>query len=280
MIEGALLAWYLLTAASAAFMIYDLATNTPAMGVMKVAWVLIALYLGPIGLFIYLLTCRQPLPGLHDAFIAAHWKQSVGSLAHCLAGDATGIILAAVLTYRFGFPNGLDLILEYSAAFLVGWLVFQALFMKSMLGGNYAVALRKTFFAEFVSMNMVMVGMIPTMVILMHALPESRNPLHPLFWGVMSVATLVGGFTAYPINSWMVRRGIKHGMMSAPAKSTSAKGATAMPGMAMPRKGAAKGLPHHGEPLTVAAQIGVLAMTLLALAGAIWLTTRIAPIRL
>jgi hypothetical protein len=41
---------------------------------MKVAWVLIALYLGPIGLFVYLLSCRQPMPGSHDAFIKAHWK--------------------------------------------------------------------------------------------------------------------------------------------------------------------------------------------------------------
>src|SRR5262245_34794490 len=69
MLEGALALWYLLTAASIVFMIYDLATNTPAMGVMKAAWVLITLYLGPIGLFVYLLSCRQPLPGTHDAFI-------------------------------------------------------------------------------------------------------------------------------------------------------------------------------------------------------------------
>jgi hypothetical protein len=60
MIEGALAVWYLLTAASIAFMVYDLATNTPAMDVMKGAWVLITLYLGPIGLFMYLLSCRQP----------------------------------------------------------------------------------------------------------------------------------------------------------------------------------------------------------------------------
>jgi Domain of unknown function (DUF4396) len=283
MIEGALLLWYLLTAASVAFMMYDLATNTPAMGVMKVAWVLIALYLGPIGLFVYLLSCRQPLPGTHDAFIAAHWKQSVGSLAHCLAGDATGIILAAALTYRFGFPNGLDLILEYTAAFLFGWMVFQALFMKAMLGGNYAVALRATFFAEFVSMNMVMVGMIPSMLILMHALPESRDPLHPLFWGVMAIATLVGGIVAYPINSWMVGRGIKHGMMSAPAKST---GAAAMPGMAMNGMAMndmampAKASPHYAPPPSVAAQAGIVVLTLAALAVAVWLTTRVAPIRL
>jgi hypothetical protein len=34
----------LLTAASIAFMVYNLATNTPAMNVMKAAWVLTTLY--------------------------------------------------------------------------------------------------------------------------------------------------------------------------------------------------------------------------------------------
>jgi hypothetical protein len=263
-LTGALVLWYILTAASVAFMIYDLATNTPAMGVMKVAWVLIALYLGPIGLVVYLLSCRQPLPGTHDAFIAAHWKQSVGSLAHCLAGDATGIILAALITYRFGLPNGVDLLVEYTAAFLFGWTIFQALFMKSMLGGNYVLALRKTFFAEFVSMNMVMVGMIPTMVMLMRALPASRDPMQPLFWGVMSVATLVGGITAYPINSWMVARHIKHGMMSA------------MPPMR--DMGAMKAPAHPPPALPAATRTAVLVGTLGVLAIAVATTARFAPI--
>ena len=280
MIEGALTIWHLLAAASIVFMVYDLATNTPSMNVMKVAWVLITLYLGPIGLFMYLLSCRQPMPGTHDAFIAAHWKQSVGSLTHCLAGDATGIILGAILTYRFSFPNGIDLILEYTAAFFFGWMIFQALFMRSMLSGDYGLALRKTFFAGFVSMNMVMVGMIPAMVILMHALPESRNPLHPLFWGVMSAATLAGGITAYPINSWMVRRGIKHGMMSAPQKMVPATAGMKTPDMAMP-KPASGGLPtQHATPISLAWQAQIGALTLAALASAVWLTARVVPIRL
>jgi hypothetical protein len=280
MIEGALTVWYLLTAASIVFMVYDLATNTPAMGVMKAAWVLITLYLGPIGLFMYLLSCRQPLPGMHDAFIAAHWKQSVGSLAHCLAGDATGIILGAMLTYRFGFPNGIDLIIEYAAAFLFLWMIFQALFMRSMLGGNYALAMRKTFFAEFVSMNMVMVGMIPAMVILMHALPQSRNPLHPLFWGVMSVATLAGGVTAYPINSWMVRRGIKHGMMSAPRKAVPARAGMKTPKKAMPMPASGGMHVPNAAAMPLARQAQIVALTLAALAVAVWLTAHVAPIRL
>ena len=167
MISGMLLMWYILTAGSLIFLIIDLIFNTPAMWVMKLAWVLIVLYTGPVGLFLYILACREPLPGTHEQYITPHWKQAIGSMMHCVAGDATGIILAAAIVYHFGLPNGIDLILEYTAAFVVGLLIFQALFMKSMLGGNYLMAVRKTFFAETVSMNMVMVGMIPTMVILM-----------------------------------------------------------------------------------------------------------------
>jgi len=219
MLEGALLVWFLLTLGAVVFVIWDQAVNTPSVGIMKVAWVLVILYTGPIGLFIYLLACRQPLAGSHDAFIAAHWKQTIGSMGHCIAGDATGIIVSAVIVYGFMLPNGIDLIVEYVSAFIVGLLVFQALFMKSMFG-SYWVAVRKTFFAETVSMNTVMVGMFPTMLILMHVTPDGDNPWQPAFWGIMSMATLVGSVTAYPINSWLVAKGYKHGMMSASSAKT------------------------------------------------------------
>ncbi len=217
MLTGALLVWYVLTLGAVIFILWDQAVNTPSVGVMKLAWVLVILYTGPIGLFVYLLACRQHLPGSHDAFIAAHWKQTIGSMAHCLAGDATGIILSAIIVYHFKLPNGIDLVIEYLSAFVVGLLVFQALFMKSMFG-SYWTAVRKTFFSETVSMNMVMVGMIPTMVILMRVVPEGDNPWNAAFWGVMSAATIIGGITTYPINSWLVAKGYKHGMVSAPSK--------------------------------------------------------------
>ena len=222
-IEGGLAVWYLLTAGSLAVLFWDLFTNTPTGNIMKLAWGLVVLYTGPIGLVVYLLSCREPLPGTHDAFIKSHWKQATGSLLHCVAGDATGIIVSAAIVYGLALPNGIDLIIEYISAFLVGLFVFQALFMVGMYGGNYLMAVRKTFFAETVSMNMVMVGMIPTMLLLMHAIPEAENPFRAEFWGVMSLATIAAMITAYPINSWMVRRGLKHGMMTAiPAPKSKA----------------------------------------------------------
>lgn len=260
---GVLLLWFILTGLSLIFLVYDLQTNTPSMGIMKLAWVLIVLYTGPVGLFIFFLSCRQPLPGTHDEYIKPHWKQSVGSMIHCIAGDATGIILAAIVTFQIGLPNGLDLIIEYSTAYLFGLLVFQALFMKSMLGGNYLLAVRKTIFSETVSMNMVMVGMIPVMAIMRGLIPGGDDPKGLMFWGIASVATLAGGITAYPINSWLVGSGLKHGMMTAASGKPIGHGDSG--GMKMDMS--------HKPDISLAKKLGVVVLTFALLALAVWITS-------
>lgn len=213
MIDGFLLLWFSLTFLSLIFVLWDQFTNTPSMRIMTLAWALIILYTGPLGLFVYFLSCRQPLPGTHDQFINVHWKQSVGSLIHCVAGDATAIIFMAAILHYFDVPNGIEVIIEYTAAYLFGLFIFQALFMLSMFS-SYGEAVKKTIFVETVSMNMVMTGMFPVIVWIKYHYPVASDPFQPYFWATMSLATIVGFIVAYPINSWMVKKGIKHGMMS------------------------------------------------------------------
>lgn len=61
-------------------------------------------------------------------------------------------------------------------------------------------------------MNAVMAGMIPVMVALMGYDMRAMEPSSLRFWGVMSLATLVGAAVAYPVNVWLVAIGLKHGM--------------------------------------------------------------------
>lgn len=211
-IEFALWVWFALTAFSVIFVAYDLFTRTPEMRVMKWGWILVTLYTGPVGLIIYWFSCREPAPGTHEKFIAPLWKQSVGSTIHCMAGDATGIIVAAVITSLLHLPMGLDAIVEYAAGFAFGLFIFQALFMKDMLGGSYWQAVRATWLPEWLSMNAVMAGMIPVMIILMTRDMRAMEPSSLRFWGIMSLASLVGAVLAYPINVWLVKNGLKHGM--------------------------------------------------------------------
>lgn len=212
MLDLALVIWFALTALSVIYVAWDAFTTNPEMRVMKWGFLLITLFTGPVGACVYVLSCKPPVPREHAQFVNSLWKQAVGSTVHCVAGDATGIIAAAAVTMALGLVMWHDIIAEYVSGFAFGLLIFQALFMKQMLGGSYVAAVRKSFLPEWLSMNAVMAGMIPVMVVLMSRDMTSMHPASLRFWGVMSLATMVGFACAYPVNYWLVAVGLKHGM--------------------------------------------------------------------
>ncbi len=208
-------AWLIVAVLSAAYVAWDQFNGNPEPVVMKWGFVLTTLYMGPIGLLLYVMADKEPQPGSHEEFIKPLWKQGVGSTVHCVAGDATGIVVAAVVTALVGLPMWLDLIVEYAAGFLFGLLIFQALFMRKIMGGSYAENVRRSFLPELISMNCMMAGMAPVMVYLMMGRDmRAMWPGEPLFWVVMSLGIIAGFAIAYPVNVWMVSRGMKHGLMT------------------------------------------------------------------
>lgn len=214
-IDYALLGWFSIAAISTAYVAYDQWRNNPEPSVMRAAFVLVTLYMGPFGLLLYVLADKEPHPGTHEQFVRPLWKQGVGSAIHCVAGDATGIVLAAAITATLGLPMWLDLIVEYCTGFAFGLLIFQSLFMKEMMGGSYWENVRRTFLPEFISMNSMMAGMAPVMTVFMMGRDmRAMDPKELLFWGVMSLGVIAGFTTAYPGNVWMVAKRLKHGLMT------------------------------------------------------------------
>jgi Domain of unknown function (DUF4396) len=213
MLNGIMLLWFLLTAMALGFVAIDI-RSTPESPVLKWGFVLLTAYTGPIGAFLYVLGCREPLPGLHERYVAARWRQVLGSTMHCVAGDGIGILVGAVVSSILALHGLGEVLLEYVLGFAFGWTVFQALFMRDMAGGSYARSLSMTFIPELLSMNLLMAGMVPTMMILRSALAPEAGPASPAFWFVMSMALLVGFIVAYPMNWWLVANHLKHGMMT------------------------------------------------------------------
>src|SRR5580700_6927167 len=91
---------------------------------------------------------------------------------------------------------------------------FQALFMRDSAGGSYRSALANTFVPELLSMNLLMAGMVPTVMTLRAIIPAANDPATPQFWFVMSIGLLVGFIVAFPMNWWLVANHLKHGMMT------------------------------------------------------------------
>jgi hypothetical protein len=250
MLDGVILLWFVLAAMAVLFVAIDIRT-TPESPVLKWGFVLVTAYTGVFGAFLYVLGCREPLPGLHEQYTSVRWRQTLGSTMHCVAGDGIGIIVGAVLAGAFQLSGWWEVLLEYVLGFAFGWMVFQALFMRDMVGGSYVRSLSSTFIPELLSMNLLMAGMVPTMMLLkMHL--GGGSPASPVFWFVMSVALLVGAILAYPMNWWLVSYHLKHGMLTvrpivATAHVTQAHAAPAaklpsevhemdMPGMDMSQK--------------------------------------------
>ena len=241
MLNGIMLLWFLLTAMAVGFVAIDI-RSTPESPVLKWGFVLLTAYTGPIGAFLYVLGCREPLPGLHERYIATRWRQVLGSTMHCVAGDGIGILAGAAVASYLTLSRPVDIALEYGLGFGFGWTIFQSLFMRDMAGGSYRRSLASTFIPEFLSMNFLMAGMMPIASLGRVAVGGKFSPLTPEFWFVMSMALLAGFIVAYPINWWLVAKGLKHGMMTvrgldaAPVTSMPSH-ATHQPTVASPNEG-------------------------------------------
>ena len=104
MLDGVILLWFVLAALAVAFVAIDIRA-TPEAPVLKWGFVLVTAYTGVVGAFLYVLGCREPLPGTHEQYTAARWRQTLGSTMHCVAGDGVGILVGAVLSSLLGLTG-------------------------------------------------------------------------------------------------------------------------------------------------------------------------------
>jgi hypothetical protein len=213
MLNGAIAMWFILTFAAAVFVAVDI-PKTPESPVLKWGFILLTAFTGPVGAFLYVLGCREPLPGSHEKYTAVPWRQVLGSTIHCVAGDGVGILAGAVIASALTMPPLAHIGLEYLLGFLFGWGIFQALFMHDMAGGSYRRSLAMTFLPELLSMNCLMAAMVPISTVAKVNVSGADSPLSPAFWFIMSMALLGGLAAAYPMNAWLVDRKLKHGMMT------------------------------------------------------------------
>ena len=220
MLHGVMLLWFILTGMSVLFVAIDSRT-TPEAIVLKWGFVILTLFTGPFGAFFYVLGCREPLPGTHEQYVSATWRQVLGSTMHCAAGDGLGIIAGAAISSVLELHPALDITLEYVLGFGFGWTFFQAYAMRDMAGGDYGKSLRMTFIPEFYSMNVLMAGMLLVSKFWMPAVEGANSPFGAAFWFIMSLALLVGFLCTYPMNWWLVTRHLKHGMMTVRANPHS-----------------------------------------------------------
>jgi hypothetical protein len=69
--------------------------------------------------------------------------------------------------------------------------------------------------AETLSLTFLEIGLFGWMALMFFVFfpaPEHLHPASPACWFLMQVGMLLGFATAYPVNVWLIRRGIKEAM--------------------------------------------------------------------
>jgi Domain of unknown function (DUF4396) len=73
-------------------------------------------------------------------------------------------------------------------------------------------ALAKAIKADTLSLVMFEIGLFGWMGFVAFVLISKLYPISPVFWFMMQIGMILGFFTSYPANWWLVRKDIKHGM--------------------------------------------------------------------
>ncbi len=137
--------------------------------------------------------------------------QSLSSVAlratiHCLTGCAIGEVLGMVIGTALGWANAPTVVLAIILAFVFGYaLTVRPLRVAGMpLSRSLGVALAADT-ASITIMEIVDNG-------IMLAVPGAMDaPLtSALFWASLAGSLLVAGTAAYPVNRWLIARGLGH----------------------------------------------------------------------
>jgi hypothetical protein len=182
------------------------------MGIMEAVWPVTALYLGPLALWAYRRWGRPDAPE-HGERVAV----GIG-VSHCGAGCTLGDIIGAWLVFALGWTLlGLALPAEYlvdfALAFMLG-IVFQYFSIAPMRGLGLRDGILAALKADTLSLTAFEIGLFGWMAFMQLVLfrHPHLSPAHVAYWLLMQIGMALGFLTAYPVNVWLVRRGIKEAM--------------------------------------------------------------------
>jgi hypothetical protein len=148
---------------------------------------------------------HAPMPTSGAALNAVAFSATL----HCLTGCAIGEIAGMIVGTALGFSDWGTVALAVALAFLFGYTLTSLPLLRAglVLSAVVPIALATDTFSiavmEIVD-NAIMLG-VPG------ALEAGAGDL--LFWGSLSVALVVAGVVAYPVNRWLITKGRGHAVL-------------------------------------------------------------------
>jgi len=215
--------WMLiLSGVSFVILALDLFQRPQKMTVMNFVWPITTLYFGPFALWTYFSFGRQNPAAAEDEHKGQHgrkrpfWQKVWIGDTHCGAGCTLGDIIAEWIVFLAGFTLlGSRLagsyLWDFVAAYLLG-IVFQYFSIAPMRNISGWTGIKAALKADTISLTAFEIGLFAFMFWMSHHFHPRLEPTQPEYWFLMQVGMIVGFFTSYPANWWLIRKGWKEAM--------------------------------------------------------------------
>ena len=125
---------------------------------------------------------------------------------HCLTGCALGEIAGVVIGTALGFSNFGTIALAVALAFLFGYTLTSLPLLRAGLavGAVVPIALASD------TLSIATMEVVDNAIILVVPGAMDAGVGSLLFWGSLSVALVIAGVVALPVNRWLIARGKGH----------------------------------------------------------------------
>ncbi len=223
--------WIALGFASSLWIVFHAARFLPWLNwVMKLAWPLLAMAMGPFGILFYWLAYRGPVID-HNGMVVWDrplWLQGMAATAGSVGIGAQIMVATGFLIsisglpmvsgrgplFWLGSPMVLVMVANFVVAVIVAWLLYQTPMLSMFHGQSYKQALPGALPIVLVSMAAASLAMFPAMWwLMMWNLPMMPQEENILWFGVMFFSVFLAFLVAWPFNCLLVLSRRKSGLM-------------------------------------------------------------------
>jgi Domain of unknown function (DUF4396) len=136
-------------------------------------------------------------------------RTAFSATVHCLTGCAIGEVLGMVIGTGLGMANWATVVLSVALAFIFGYALTMLPLVRRGIPPTTAAAL--AFASDTASIALMEVVDNVIMVYIPGAM--DAGPMTALFWGSLIASLLIAGAMAFPLNRWLIRRGLGHAVI-------------------------------------------------------------------
>jgi hypothetical protein len=134
---------------------------------------------------------------------------ALSATLHCLTGCAIGEVLGMVIGTALGFSDLATIALAVALAFFFGYLLTSL----PLLRAGFAFAAVVPIALASDTASIAVMEIVDNAIILLVPGAMEAGLGDVLFWGTLSVALVVAGACALPLNRWLIARGKGHAVV-------------------------------------------------------------------